>query len=158
MTATTTREPTTAAVDPLEFDAAPTVRIGKKGKEKHYAILELTARQNRVVTPLIMSMTDVFIGAKMASDAGQAVGFKLTEPQYDVFIKMMSVGLSRAYPEMTVDKLLDEVIGTMDLISSVMVVAQQAGLLPEKVADPLASPPTAGSSEPAAEPTGTRLQ
>ncbi len=150
---TATREPATAAVDPFEFDAAPTVPIGKK----HYAILELTARQNRVVTPLIMSMTDVFIGAKLASDKGQAVGLKLTEEQYDVFIRMLSVGLSRAYPDMTIEKLLDTVMGTMELISSVMVVAKQAGLLPEKVADPLSAPPTAGSEEPAAEPTGTEL-
>lgn len=141
-------------VDPLEIDAAPVITLGVHV----LAILEMRARKNRVVTPIILDMMEIFLRAFQASQDGNALALRLSEDEFDKFIKVVAIGASSAHPQITEEVLLDWKFGTLELIQGVVAVATQSGLMPKKAEpDPLALAPAAAPAIPA-EPTGTSSQ
>ncbi len=134
----------------FEIDAAPTITVGKH----KLSVCEIVARQNRVLTPLILARIEVFIRAKMANDRGDAMGLVISEEDFDAFLRIIRIGVSRAHPDLTEEEMLEWPIKTLELIAAVMIIAKHAGLMPEETEIPLAL--TATQATPAA-PTGTPL-
>lgn len=141
-------------VDPLELAEAPSITLGRR----EFKVCELVPRQNKIVTPAIFDLMEIFIRAKMAAESGNLLGMKITETQYAMLLKVVHVALLRAHPEVTLDDLEDMPIKTVELLQAFVVVARQAGAIPEKAPAgdgplpetpaPIAAPPTGEPSPP----------
>lgn len=142
--------------DPAELAAAPEITLGRR----RFKVVELVPTQNEIVTPAIFDLFEVFIRAKMAAADGNLLGMKLTTEQYRKLISICAIAISRAQPDVTLDTLNGLPIKTLELIAAFVVIARQAGVVPEEVpaavAVPLAGQPstTAPAATEEAQQTG----
>lgn len=92
---------------------------------KKWEIPMLSARQNRVVDPLILSLLPLF--ATWQSDKVAAIGM-LSQPQYEALQEIAYQGISRGQPQVSRDTFLDLPVSLPELVTAFAVVAEQTGI------------------------------
>lgn len=92
---------------------------------KKWQIPMLSARQNRVVDPLILGLLPLF--ATWQSDKVAAIGM-LSQPQYEALQEIAYQGISRGQPQVSRDAFLDLPVSLPELVTAFAVVAEQTGI------------------------------
>ena len=95
---------------------------------------ELALRQNRRVVPALIELLPRL-------DRIKANPTSISEDDYDGFLNVIHIALTRAYPGLTLDELLDEKVSIVEIIGAIQVIAKQTGLFEFKTA------PAPGESE-----------
>lgn len=92
---------------------------------KKWDIPMLSARQNRVVDPLILGLLPLF--ATWQGDRAAALGM-LAQPQYEALQEIAYQGILRGRPDITRDTFLDLPVSLPELVTAFAVVAEQTGI------------------------------
>lgn len=105
----------------LDVDGNPVITLG--GKE--FSIPLLAARQNRVITPIVIRLIPLFesfatAGAKALSSVG--------EKQYDDLQEIAYIALTRKHPDLNRNAFLDLPININELVSAFDVICRQTGI------------------------------
>lgn len=104
-----------------EVEDAPKVTLGGL----QWAVPMLSARQNRIIDPLILSLLPIF--AKWQTDKALALS-NISAPQYEALQEIALQGIRQARPEITRDQFLDLPVTLPELIAAFSVIAQQTGV------------------------------
>lgn len=105
----------------LNYAGAPVARLG--GMDFFVPMLAL--RQSRIVVPAILRLVPRLDELQQAAKAGAA---SISLADVDLIIDVVHTALTRAYPAMTRDDLLDREATFPELITAVAIVARQTGL------------------------------
>ncbi len=81
----------------------------------------LAIRQTRVIIPALGRLLT-------ALDRIREDATALTEDDIDMLMKVIHAALTRAYPNLTLDSLLDQKISLYEMTQAIPVIAQQTGL------------------------------
>ncbi len=92
---------------------------------KKWEIPMLSARQNRVVDPLILGLLPLF--ATWQQDKATALGM-LSQPQYEALQEIAYQGMSRSRPDVSRDAFLDLPVTLPELVTAFAAVAEQTGI------------------------------
>lgn len=92
---------------------------------KKWEIPMLSARQNRVVDPLILGLLPLF--AAWQQDKAMAIGM-LSQQQYEALQEIAYQGIARGKPEVSRDSFLDLPVTLPELVTAFAVVAEQTGI------------------------------
>jgi hypothetical protein len=132
----------------LNYAGAPTVTLG--GEEFFVPVLAL--RQARVVVPGIMELMPRLNAIQRTLARSERAGVFLSESDVDLMIDVVHAALTRAYPQMTRDDLLDREASFAQLVVSISVIARQTGLFaaatPGEQQGETAAPPISMESSP----------
>jgi hypothetical protein len=113
--------------NPVDIEGDPTVLLAGR----LWRVPALTAKQNKIVDPLILSLLPIF--SKWQSDKSAALG-GLGADQYNALLEIAFQAIRMACPELTREKFLDMRITLPELIAAFTVIAQQTGIFQK--ADP----------------------
>ncbi len=109
----------------MDFSRAAVVALG--GREFFIPLLAL--RQARIVVPGLLKLMPRLNAIQARIGAGDALGVSLLEQDdVELMIEVVYSGLSRAYPDISRDEVLDLQAGFADLIAALAVIARQTGL------------------------------
>jgi hypothetical protein len=132
----------------LNCAGAPTVTLG--GEELFIPVLAL--RQARIVVPGIMKLLPRLNQIQQEIAGRNQAGALLAFEDVDLMIDVVHAALTRAYPQMTRDDLLDREATLAQLVVSISVIARQTGLFapasPGEQQGETATPPTSTESLP----------
>jgi len=104
---------------------APVVNLG--GQE--FFVPALALRQARVVVPGLLRLMPRLNTIQARIGAGDPLGAALLEQgDIDLMIDVVHCGLTRAYPDLSRECLLDLQAGLAELVAALAVVARQTGL------------------------------
>jgi hypothetical protein len=133
---------------PLVCEESPRVVLGGK----HWPIPLLSARENKVIDPLILGLLPLF--SLWERDKSAALE-RLGAAQYDALLEIALVAARRASPQLTREQFLDLPITLPELIAAFSVIAQQTGIFEKARPGGAAGEALAGKGEALAAPTGT---
>ncbi len=105
-------------------NASPAAKHVMLGGKK-WEIPMLSARQNRVVDPLILGLLPLF--ATWQHDKPAALGM-LSQQQYEALQEIAYQGISRGSPDINKDTFLDLPVTLPELVTAFAVVAEQTGI------------------------------
>jgi hypothetical protein len=115
----------------IDYAGVPVIRLA--GVERF--IPELALRQHRVVIPAIMKAIPALAGLQGVLSGGiqnmediAAMSRSFDEETTDLLLKAVKAALSRAYPNITLDDLLDLPITNVELVLAIPVLIKQSGL------------------------------
>jgi hypothetical protein len=104
---------------------APVIELG--GREFFIPLLAL--RQARIIVPGLLKLMPRLNAIQARIGAGDPLGAALLEQDdVELMIDVVHSGLSRAYPEISRDEVLDLQAGFAELIAALAVIARQTGL------------------------------
>lgn len=133
----------------LIYSGAPTVKLG--ALELFVPVLAL--RQTRIVVPGIMQLMPRLNEIQRELADGNQAGALLAVDDVDLIIDVVHAALTRAYPQMTRDDLLDLDASFPQLVSAMGIIARQTGLFasvaPGEKQGETATPPISTESSPA---------
>lgn len=92
---------------------------------KKWQIPMLSARQNRLIDPLILGLLPVF--AAWQEDKERALTM-INQQQYDALLDIAFYSLSRSHPQVTRDAFMDLPITLPELVAAFAVIAGQTGI------------------------------
>jgi hypothetical protein len=132
----------------LNYAGAPTVTLGRE----EFFIPVLALRQARIVVPGIMKLMPRLNEIQRELAGGNQAGALLAFEDVDLMIDVVHAALTRAYPQMTRDDLLDREASFAQLVVSISVIARQTGLFaaatPGEQQGETAAPPISTESSP----------
>lgn len=109
----------------LDLSRAEVVELG--GRE--FFIPQLALRQARIVVPGLLKLMPRLNAIQARLGAGDPLGAALLErDDVELMIDVVHSGLSRAYPEILRDEVLDLQTGFAELIAALATIARQTGL------------------------------
>ncbi|MGO9390646.1 hypothetical protein [Rhodoblastus sp.] len=113
-------------LDPkMNCAGAPVIELG--GREFFVPLLAL--RQARIIVPGLLKLMPRLNAIQTRIGAGDPLGAALLEQNdVELMIDVVHSGLSRAYPDISRDEVLDLQAGFADLIAALAVIARQTGL------------------------------
>lgn len=110
-----------------KVDCARAAVITLAGREFFVPFLAL--RQARIVVPGLLKLMPRFNAIQARVADGEALGVALLErDDVELMIDVVHAGLTRAYPELSRDDVLDLDAGFSELIAALAVIAKQTGL------------------------------
>jgi len=109
----------------IDCRQAPVITIG--GQE--FFVPTLALRQARIVVPGLLKLMPRLAAIQERIGAGDVLGAVLLEKDdVELMLDLVHCGLTRAYPELERDHLLDLQAGLSDLVAALGVIARQTGL------------------------------
>ncbi len=108
---------------------------------KMWQVPVLTARQNKVIDPLILGLLPIF--SEWQHDKAAALS-RLGSEQYDSLLEIAFVAIRRAHPDLTHEKFLDLPVTLPELITAFSAIAQQTGVFQKAPAEAVAPGEAAG--------------
>lgn len=112
---------------------SPVVALG--GQEFFVPLLAL--RQARIVVPGLLKLMPRLNAIQARISAGDPLGAALLDQcDVDLMLDVVHCGLTRAYPELTRDDVLDLEAGFTALVAALAVIAGQTGLFAPTEAQP----------------------
>ncbi len=110
-----------------KVDCAQAAIIALAGQEFFVPFLAL--RQARIVVPGLLKLMPRLNAIQTRIGHGEALAVALLErDDVELMIDVVHAGLTRAYPEMSRDDVLDLEAGFSELIAALAVIARQTGL------------------------------
>lgn len=110
----------------FDVSAVPDVVIGGR----KWPVPMLTAKQNRIIDPLILGLLPVF--AEWQNDRAGALA-KIGTRHYDALLDIAFAAISRSQPDLTREAFLELPVTLPELIAAFSIIAQQTGIF-EKAA------------------------
>jgi hypothetical protein len=109
----------------MDFSHAAVVELG--GRE--FFVPQLALRQARIVVPGLLKLMPRLNAIQGRIGAGDPLGATLLErDDVELMIDVVHSGLTRAYPEISRDEVLDLQAGFAELIAALAEIARQTGL------------------------------
>jgi hypothetical protein len=109
----------------IDFSRAAVVELG--GRE--FFVPPLALRQARIVVPGLLKLMPRLNAIQARIGAGDPLGAALLEQDdIELMIEVVHSGLTRAYPEISRDEVLDLQAGFAELIAALAAIARQTGL------------------------------
>jgi hypothetical protein len=105
----------------VENHINPIVSLGGKV----FYIQLLTARQNRIIDPLILNLLPIF--ADWQQDRILSLS-KLSQPHYEALQEIAYCAVHKSNPELTREAFMDLPITLQELVTAFPVIAQQTGI------------------------------
>lgn len=102
-------------------ERTPLIILGKKG----WPVPPLTARQNRIIDPLILSLLPVF--SRWQEDKAGALEV-LGQKGYEALQEIAYQAITRANPAITRDEFMELPITLPELVAAFPVIAEQTGV------------------------------
>ena len=122
-------------IDPnIHCATAPVAALG--GQE--FFIPALSLRQARIVVPGLLKLLPRLNAIQTRIGAGDSfAATQLEREDLDLMIEVVHAGLTRAYPDFTLEDLLDLEAGFAELAGALAIIAKQTGLFaPAEAAPP----------------------
>jgi hypothetical protein len=104
-----------------DIPQTPSIRLG--GRD--WLIPMLSARQNKIIDPLILSLLPLF--AEWQTDKASALG-QLDQPHYESLQEIALQAIKQASPDITRDTFLELPITLPELVAAFSIIAQQTGI------------------------------
>lgn len=101
----------------VDCDGAPIVALG--GRE--FFVPELALRQSRIVVPGLIRLMPALAALESRPDA-------LGEAEWNDLVRVVHAALTRAYPGLTLDEVLDLPATLAELAGAVAVITRQTGM------------------------------
>ena len=99
---------------------------------KPWAVPVLSARQNKIIDPLILGLLPVF--GQWQNDKAGALAH-IGQVQYDALLDIAFVAISRKQPDLTREQFLELPITLPELICAFNVIAQQTGIFQKETGE-----------------------
>ena len=118
---------TNPKLSPGEADAAPVIVIA--GKE--WPVPLFAPRQNRLIVPSLTEMMPTLariLSALELKDSQAITQIGISTAEYDRFLEVAHMALTRACPELSKDDFLDMAVETGELLMAIPVIMQQTGM------------------------------
>lgn len=115
-------------MDKSELDAAPKITLGRK----EWPVPELSARQNRIIDPLILGLLPIF--SEWQSNKTTALG-KIGAAEYESLLDIALTAIRRGSPDISKEAFLDLPITLPELINAFPIIANQTGLFKKDTSD-----------------------
>ena len=105
----------------IDLETAPKITLG--GQD--FSIPLLVARQNMVIDPIIIRLLPVLAAVQADKISGLSV---ITADVYKDMFEVAYTAISRGYPNLKRENLLDMPITTLELLYCLPVIARQTGI------------------------------
>jgi hypothetical protein len=108
-------------MDSIDVDNAPAIILGGK----KWLIPLLSAKQNKLIDPLILSLLPVF--SQWESHKSEAIS-KLGSEQYNALLEIAFQAIRRAQPDETREQFMERPVTLPELVAAFPIIAQQTGI------------------------------